>query len=322
MGMFDLIAGLRYDIYKLDGTFTANATNAFPLQLTPGQTYSVDQSEGRVDPKITLAARVTPWLQPYITYSESMRAPTINETMAGGSHPGGTSSFSPNPFLKPEVQKGWEFGANIVQNGVLARGDSFRLKADYYTMNVENYISACFTAGFTAYFCNAAGTSQVQGVEVQAMYDVRNAFAGLSYTYTNSNLPTQTNGFGAQSYLPDHVFVATGGLRFFEQKLTVGTRYTVTSSAYTGSDATVIANSFNGPIRTDGYQLVDLFASYKFDSGLELGVTANNIFDVTYMPALATPPTTVSCGTPAAAASAACQTGTGRTVLLTAKTQF
>src|SRR5207244_957098 len=69
-GIVDLITALRYDRYTLDGTFTAtNAGGPSPIGLPPG-TYTLDKSEGHASPKITLAAQVTPWLQPYVTYSE------------------------------------------------------------------------------------------------------------------------------------------------------------------------------------------------------------------------------------------------------------
>ena len=54
----------------------------------------------------------------------------------------------------------------------------------------------------------------MQGIELQGMYDAGGGFLGLSYTYTDTNLPSQLNGAGAHSYLPEHILVATGGLRF------------------------------------------------------------------------------------------------------------
>ena len=48
------------------------------------------------------------------------------------------------------------------------------MKAAYFDMDVENYITACSVPGTRArssFFCNAPGTSQVQGVELEGMYD-------------------------------------------------------------------------------------------------------------------------------------------------------
>jgi hemoglobin/transferrin/lactoferrin receptor protein len=303
-GIVDLIAALRYDTYKLDGTFFPAAGN--PWGLTPGVAYSLDQEEGRLNPKVTLAVQVSPWLQPYVSYGEAFRAPTIFEAMAGGSHPGGGVGFLPNPFLRPEVQSSWELGLNIRHDGLFARDDLFRLKATRFFMDVEDYVTACFFPTGVA-FCNVEGTSRLDGVELQGMYDARHFFAGLSYTYTHSELPSQINGFGAQSYLPDHILVLTGGLRFLDRKLTVGARGTFTSEAYIGVD-----NNPTDPY-TPGYSLLDLFGSYKFDQGLELGASLTNVFDVAYSPALSTP---------VSGPNANIQSGRGRTVLFTARAQF
>jgi hemoglobin/transferrin/lactoferrin receptor protein len=303
-GIVDLIAALRYDTYKLDGTFFPAAGN--PWGLTPGVAYSLDQEDGRVNPKVTLGVQLLPWLQPYVSYGEAFRAPTIFEAMAGGSHPGGGIGFLPNPFLRPEIQEGWEFGFNVKHNGVLVPGDLFRLKVGHYEMDVENYITACFFPTGVA-FCNATGKSHLDGWEVEGMYDARQVFVGLAYTYANSDLPSQVNGFGAQSYLPDHVLVVTGGVRLLHEKLTLGARGTITSEAFIGV--------INNPAKpyTDGYQLLDLYAKYRVHDGLELGANLTNVFDAAYSPALSTP---------VSGPNANIQSGRGRTVLFTARTQF
>ena len=314
-GIVDFIAGLRYDMYSIDGTGSISSTN--PIGL-PGGPFEVHRDVDRLNPKATLAFTPFAWLQPYVTYSETMRFPTVNEVFTGGNHPGSgpAQSFFPNPFLEPEIAKGWEFGFNVKRDALLTPYDIFRLKAAYFALDVENYILACRPTSTVTFFCNVPGTSAVQGVELQAMYDARYAFAGLSYTYTDSDLPPQSNGFGAQSYLPDHVLTLTGGLRFFDQKLTVGTRVFIASEAFVG-----LVNNPTDPY-TDGYTLVDLFSSYKLDSGLELGATVTNLFDVTYTPATSTPPSS-TCGSfiPGVCPPGP-DTGRGRTFLLTAKAQF
>ncbi|MBD7991041.1 TonB-dependent receptor [Ochrobactrum sp. Sa2BUA5] len=276
-GIVDLIAGLRYDFYKSSGT----ADSGLPGFGNNG-VYDVDLSKQRLDPKITLAINATDWLQPYITYSQTMRAPTLQETMLGGDHPGSTSvSFLPNPTLSPEVQKGWEIGVNVKKNDLFLAGDSFRLKADYYDMDVEDYIASAFNPTYRKYqFVNIDGTSQVRGFELEAMYDAGMAFGGLTYTHSKSDLPAQTPGLGAGQYLPDDIFSVTGGARFLERKLTVGGRY-----SYVSSGETV---AFAGVEKTDSYGLVDVFANYKFTENVDLTLKVNNLFDKTYTPFLST----------------------------------
>ena len=283
----DLIAGLRYDRFKLEGEGSVAAGNPVGLPAGP---YALDREEGRFNPKVTLAATPLAWFQPYVTYSESMRAPTVNETLTGGQHPafGPPQQFFPNPFLDPEIQKGWEFGFNVRYDGLAVSQDRFRLKADYYTQDVENYIIGVSNpATGASVFVNVPGTSQVQGIEVESTYDARFLFAGVAYTYTDSDLPSQTNGFGAQSFLPDHVLTLTGGLRFFNEKLETGARWHSVSESFIGLVNVAAGQS---PY-VEPYDLLDLFASYKMDSGLDLGFTMTNVFDKAYTPELTTPAT-------------------------------
>lgn len=126
-----------------------------------------------------------------------MRAPTVQESLLGGDHPGGaTVDFYPNPFLNPELLKGWELGANIKANGLLVRDDSLCLKANSTIISTITGVCQGVSENIP--------TSNLQGVEFQSMFDAK-VFAGLSYTYTHTNLPSQLNGLGAQSYTPEHM---------------------------------------------------------------------------------------------------------------------
>jgi len=304
-GSFDLIAGLRYDRYTIAGVAGVVAGN--PLGLRPGS-FTLDRSEGRFNPKVTLAAKPADWFQPYVSYSESMRAPTVNETLAGGNHPGGgpRQGFFPNPFLEPEIQKGWEFGFNTAVDRVLTHKDFFRFKASYFTQDSENYITATLTPLGQVYFINTPGTSRVQGVELQGMYDSGFFFAGMSYTWSDTSLPSQINGFGAQSYLPDHVISASAGVRLLDERWTLGARGYHASDAYVG-----VINNPTDPY-TDGYTLLDLFTNYKLTPDIELGATMTNVFDVAFTPATSTPATGGFTG----------DTGRGRTTLFTVRAKF
>ncbi len=276
-GIVDLIGGLRYDFFNTSGSADTGLAN-----FGDGGLYDVDISKQRLDPKITLAVNATDWLQPYVTYSQTMRAPTLQETMLGGTHPGSTSvSFLPNPALSPETQKGWEIGVNVKKDDLFLAGDTFRLKADYYDMDVEDYIISAFNPVYRkSQFVNVEGTSQVRGFELEAMYDAGMAFGGITYTHSKSDLPAQTAGLGAGQYMPDDVFSVSGGARFLERKLTVGGRY-----SYVSDGDTV---GFTGVTKSDSYGLVDVFANYKFTDNVDLTLKVNNLFDKSYTPFLST----------------------------------
>jgi len=304
-GMWDLITGLRYQHFNLEGQTTLNAGNPFGL---PAGNYTIDNSESSWDPKVTLAAQVTPWLQPYITYSQSMRAPTVSETMMTGMHPYAPGFFElefiPNPFLVPESQKGWEIGFNVLKGGIFTPDDKLRIKADYYNQDVEDYITSCYIPGFPVnrvYFCNAFGTTKLQGVEIEGDYDVRYAFVRGSYTYTDSKLPGAENSLGAASYLPDHIVSVTGGLRFLDEKLELGLRGTYVSQT-----------DLRDGTYEESYTLADFFSTYQVHEDLTVGLTVTNLFDRAYTPALSTVPS----GNPAI------ETGRGRTFILSTRARF
>ena len=314
-GMFDLIGGLRYDFYKLNGV--TSVLREDPGSPLPIGVYDVDQEEGRINPKLTLAARLTDWMKVYATYSESMRAPTTTEMLVGGEHPGGGSaSYVANPFLKPEIQRGFEIGANFVGRNVLTSKDTFAMKVAYFRMNVEDYIVTCNNTGpvppppLVQWFCNAEGTTPVQGVEVQMDYDAGYAFAGLAYTYTKSDLEPQSPGNGASQYMPDHNLVLTGGVRLFDQALTLGARAYFVSDA---DDPSAPAPRFRRP----GYELLDVFASYKIREGFDISATVTNVLDEAYTPVLGTAPSSSDPLNPFSG-----ETGRGRTFLLNTRIQF
>ena len=183
---------------------------------------------------MTLAAQVLPWLQPYVTYAEAFRAPTINETMFGGSHPGGgLAGFGPNPFLDPEIQKGWEFGSNIRKDRLFTPQRLLPLEGRLLHHGCGELHHGLLQRR-SHLLLQHAGHAKVQGVEVEGMYDAGYFFAGLSYTYSNNDLPSQLDGAGAHSYLPEHTAIGTVGARFFDQKLTIGTRVSYFSESFVG----------------------------------------------------------------------------------------
>lgn len=255
-----VLTGVRYDYYNLEN----DADN-------------VKNSDGRLNPKVTVAYNVTDWLQPYVTYAHSMRAPTLQETLLGGIAHAGGGRMKGNPNLVPEKQHGWEFGLNIAQDGILNAEDKLRIKANYFTMRVEDYITAAFTQN---QFVNVEGTSEVRGFEVDARYDAGFAYGGIGYTHSKSDLPAQQAGLGSGQYLPEDIVSLSAGARFLDRKLETGILYQHVSSGQ-GVD-------YAGTYKSPSYDLVDIFATYKFNENVDLSFKVTNLFDEKYTPALST----------------------------------
>ena len=299
-----LTAGLRADRFSLEGSGSVTAAN--PLGMPAGP-YSVDRSGTEVNPSATLVIAASDWLQPYLRWSRSARAPTVSETFMGGDHPaegGPGQSFFPNPFLEPEVARGWEIGAMAAASGLWRSDDRIRAKLTAYRNAIDDYVTAQFGSG--TYFGNNAGTSIVRGIEFQAGYDAGIWFTDVSYTHVDSSLPSQVNGLGAQSYVPDEVLNATLGMRLFARQLTFGLRGSKVSRSFIGEE-----NAYAGDPWEPGYALVDLFAHWAFDNGLSLRANLSNLADTAYTPALSTP-----------AGGTSVDTGRGRSLTLSARYAF
>lgn len=76
---FEAVSAIRYDRYDLE----SGKTNG---------------SGDRFSPKITLGVTPVPGFQPYVSYAEGYRAPSITETVISGAHAtGGGPAFFPVP---------------------------------------------------------------------------------------------------------------------------------------------------------------------------------------------------------------------------------
>lgn len=286
-GWLRAIGAVRYDSYELEG--------------------GIYRSEGdRVSPRGTIGISPFPWIEFFGTYAEGYRAPAISEAFISGTHPFPAFQILANPTLRPETAHNVEGGVNLKFNNVLRDGDAFRGKVVAFSNQVNNYIgiqgvgptyyvnavvgaNPALCAGRTIPFVNGrAGAicviglqnqqfiniarADLSGLEAEAAYDWGTGFASLAYSHTE--------GFDTKTLLtlltipPDKV-AGTLGLRFLDNKLTVGTRIVYNDARKTYQTGTIIPN-------TKQYTLVDLFASYDYTDWIRADVTLSNVFDVRY----------------------------------------
>ncbi|WP_292406880.1 TonB-dependent hemoglobin/transferrin/lactoferrin family receptor [Mesorhizobium sp.] len=265
----EVIAGLRYDSYKLESDVGETSGD----RLSPRITVGVSPFE-----TVSLSG-----LQLYGTYAEGYRSPSLSETLISGNHPAGVSfPFLPNPDLKPETGKTVEFGVNYKQDDILEAGDAFRFKAAYFNNDVDDYIdgvtlsafdptSGCpFGPGIPICFqYQNFAKAKIRGFEMEGVYDASWGFAGLSASIIDGHTISYEGERADLVTVPSSQVTAQLGLRFLEDKLTVGGEV-----QYNGKPK-------GNPVAKD-YTLVNAFASYQATDNFKVDFRADNLFDVKY----------------------------------------
>lgn len=276
----EIIGALRYDHYELDGN-------------------GVNVKDEEFSPKITVGITPFTGVQFFATYAQGFRAPAITETLQSGVHPVPPAfEIAPNPNLKPETAENWEAGVNLSFDKIFTPQDVFRAKATVFRNDVENYIedelvgfdpTPAFPGGPPG--CIIFGTNcgvnqyvniaeaRLEGFELEAVYDNKDWFVNLAYTHVRGT--DLTTGQPLKSIYPDKI-VATVGLRLLDEKLLVGGRWTYADGQDRVPDPVNPSDPTIDEIPTSSYNLVDLFATYKVNETLDLGLTLNNIFDEQY----------------------------------------
>ncbi|WP_372424485.1 TonB-dependent hemoglobin/transferrin/lactoferrin family receptor [Salinarimonas chemoclinalis] len=265
-GIVDVIGATRFDAYELSGG-------------------DVSSDGNRVSPKLTIGIRPIEGLQVYGTYAEGYRAPSVTETLIAGVHPFPAAfSFQPNPNLRPEVGKTIEAGVNLSFDDLFLQGDRLRGKVSVFRTDVDDYIesiysdpsgrcgdprapAACRTATFR--YDNIA-RARLTGAELDLTYDARRWFASVSAGTTRGD--DRVTNQPLTSVYPDQLALGAG-LRFLDQKLTLGGRVTFVAA----QDRLPTASA---TLKSEDYTLVDLYGSYDITPDARAYVRLENVGDV------------------------------------------
>jgi hemoglobin/transferrin/lactoferrin receptor protein len=272
-GWLRVLAGARFDSYQLEGNgFSSDGTH--------------------LSPKATVGVTPLPGIEVYGTYAEGYRAPTISETLISGIHPFPAFPILPNPDLKPEIGHTLEAGVNLKFDDVLIGGDSFRGKAAVYRNEVDDFIEQAFVFDpaspiFVDVQYQNVANARLEGAELEAAYDWGGGFVSVAASHVEGE--NLDHGTSLLSVVPDRAS-ATLGLRFLEERLTIGTRLTLVGDRTltardvdpTGSRSPASAAADAAEASTGGYGLVDVFASYKYTDDVRASVAVDNIFDRRY----------------------------------------
>ncbi len=251
----EVVGGLRFDGYRLEGDGTINQGT-------------------HVSPKLTVGIKPFDPVTLYATYAEGYRPPALTETLIDGFHPPpvSTGRFMPNPDLKAEVAHNLEAGIGIDKGGLLLPDDQLRAKLGVFRNRVDNYIQQVFEpfpipGGYQ--YQNVAEAT-IEGVELEASYDAGFAFGSLSGQVMRGI--DESNGEELGSVPPSRI-VGIAGFRAFDRALEVGTKIT----AVAGKDTADVFGLVGEP-----YQIVDVFAAWRISEDASANLMLSNIFDTYY----------------------------------------
>lgn len=265
----------------------------------------IDRSDGAFLPSLTAA--FGPWdgLQPFVRYAKTFRPPTLMEQLWGGQHYIGSAplTYAPNPDLKAERADTYEVGVNYARDGWFRGDDTLRMKAVGFFREVDDYIALGHVykdVGERAYqsFVNLNGTSYMKGIEFEANYDIGRFYIGASatlldtdyadtYTYygerapgsgTNKTLkPGEVRSSDTLYVPPTFYLTMDAGLRFFDERLTLGGRLTHSNGGKAGEiDAYDV----------ESYTVYDLYGSWVFNDTAALRFAVDNVTNLAYVPSM------------------------------------
>ena len=262
----EVVGGLRYDSYTLEA--------------------SEESSDDRISPRISVG--VSPFregllsgLQIYGSYAEGYRAPNTSEAFISGMHPRPPFPFLPNPDLRPETGKTWEVGVNYAAEGLLRPDDRLRLKAAYFHNDVDDFIttetifmgpgSACSFSPmrFCVQYQNVYA-AEIDGFELEGYYDAGRFFGGLSISVIDGHEIQRDGTRTDLATIPPTTVTADLGMRFLDERLTVGGEVQFNEAPKGSSFA-------------EDYTLVNIYANYKATENLRLDFRVDNLFDEKYV---------------------------------------
>lgn len=273
-----------------------------PVIEYPEHNVDIDRTYSAWLPSATIELKPVDWFRPYVSYSQSLRPPTILEAFFAGARPGDSAGYeyAPNQALRAEKATTYEIGANVSFDGVLLDDDSIRIKMAAFRREVKDYIALGYLVTdqvldrtYTS-FVNLDGTTYMRGLEFEGNYDARNFWLGGSATLLKTEWPEKTQVFSNGTTTTTGEIVAwpgdvapkvkltlDGGMRFFDEKFSLGARL----NHVTPTQSRTLDTEGNLREVTDPYTTVDLYGSYAFNDKATLRFAVNNLTDRKYIPA-------------------------------------
>lgn len=268
---FTLVGGVRYDSFWRDPDGAQDKVH-----------------DDAVSPRVGAIWQALPWLAVYANAGLAFRAPSMTELFVTGTH-FAFNTFIPNPDLKPERSVGYETGVRLKFQDVASKGDRLTLSAAFHDTYYKNFITLDIQPGLCPFpgpplidlICGTTtpvnlDRARVWGIEAEARYDMRYAFATLGGSLLRGRDTTADTWIDT---IPADKIVGTYGVKLPEWDVIAGVRHEL------AFDQHRIARGSAQP-KTDGYFLTGIFAAWAPSSGplegLRIDAGIDNIFDKRY----------------------------------------
>ncbi|KQT44230.1 hypothetical protein ASG47_16870 [Devosia sp. Leaf420] len=265
-----LIAGARGDFHWVNST-----------------TGAANIEDSAFSPKLAAHYELTDNIGVFGSIAHTERLPTIDELYSvAAASPGRSAPKSTSLGLLKEEANTIEAGFSLSGNDLLTSGDTAALKTTAFYSDLTNLIASNTArpfGGATVPYYGNIGKARIYGVEVEASYDAELLYASLAYGITvGDNLVNNT----PLTTVPQNKLALTMGIRNVEYNLDMGARLTIADQGR----YIVASGPFGADGPADAYATVDLFASWKPETGplagteLQLGI--DNLFNADYRPNL------------------------------------
>ena len=278
-GQFEVIAGLRYDHYKLSPEAGSAFESANQGVLPPSSV-----SKSQFSKRLALLWHPNEENTFFYNYSEGFRAPTYSAVNMGFSNLAHGYTSRSNPNLKPETSRSHEIGWNYIDDNKAFALTGFYI--DYKNfIEEQSLVGRDPNSGLLVYQSINLDKSRIYGFEAKAQMDLFTIQNGSGVIGINASL-AYAKGEDRKTKNPINSIeplTAVIGLDYnYLDKLYLSARVKAVQ-AKKESDIYNAADARTPKIgRAPGYATVDLIAEYKPQKDITINAGVYNLLDKEY----------------------------------------
>ena len=282
-GQFEVIAGIRYDHYKMSPKLGGVYQSA-----NPSGDHPASVSKSQFSKRVALLWHPTEENTLFFNYSEGFRAPSFSAINVGFGNPSHGYISKSNPNLKPESSKSYELGWNYIDDTKSFSATGFY--TDYKNFIEERQeVTRDPLTGYRVFQAINLDKSRIYGLELKGDIDL--------FTIQNGSGTIGING--SLAYAKDKEKGSNNPINNIEPlTATVGIDYNYLDNLYIGARLKAVKGkkakdiNLNEPSPYDlpqdppqpgpGYATVDLIAEYKPRRDITINAGLYNIFNKEY----------------------------------------